>query len=141
MRNLKKHAMVRAGQLSSKPIVSLGFVKLLQRDVKSLVGQVLCTLVTDFICHYSMRTTKIAIIYPSRGEVRPAGYASQNRGLTETLKEQNLGHLQLGGRRIPLKWCISMWGNAPTRTWSEPLEKKELVNFEPRGCVNRQMVQ
>ena len=47
--------------------------------------------VTDFICHYSMRTIKIAIIYPSRGEVHPAGYSSQIAGLTETLKVPNFG--------------------------------------------------
>ncbi len=51
----------------------------------------LWALVTDFICHYSMRTIRIAIIYPSRGEVRPVGSASRIVGLIEMLNEPNFG--------------------------------------------------
>ena len=69
-------------------------------------------LVTDFVCPYSRLTTKNPIIYPSRGEFRPAGYASQIAGLKETLKEPNCGSGLAKIRTLfqrNLKWKSAAW--------------------------------
>jgi hypothetical protein len=58
---------------------------LLLVDSRRAQYKTLCAILTEFISHYSMDKTEIAINYPSRRKVRPASYASGSTSLTERL--------------------------------------------------------